>query len=247
MLIALCRTSVLLLAGHTSTHTPQPVQSSGATWIVSRYPWISLERKGLDLNVSGAVQGARLVHLHADGGVGADDGALAAVDAGGIEDRDLLGDGPLLIGGGPAREGPVDRKSAHWKQIALPGDQPGRHPLHEVGAVSGPPASDRRVTCAGVHPMKRGERAVDGREVPLDDRPPALAVGLLHRLLDRAMASSAGSTPASWKKQGCITVLMRLPMPPRHAVGVDDPQVDVLVDQLLLDRAGSRSHTSSGP
>ena len=44
----------LALAGHTSTHTPQPVQSSGATWIVSRYPWISLERKGLDLNVSGA-------------------------------------------------------------------------------------------------------------------------------------------------------------------------------------------------
>ena len=36
MLIALCRTSVLLLAGHTSTHTPQPVQSSGATWMVSR-------------------------------------------------------------------------------------------------------------------------------------------------------------------------------------------------------------------
>ena len=36
MLIALCRTSVLLLAGHTSTHTPQPVQSSGATWIVMR-------------------------------------------------------------------------------------------------------------------------------------------------------------------------------------------------------------------
>ena len=36
MLIALWRTSVLLFAGHTSTQTPQPVQSSGATWIVSR-------------------------------------------------------------------------------------------------------------------------------------------------------------------------------------------------------------------
>src|SRR5580765_3638248 len=36
MLMALWLESVLLLAGHTSTHTPQPVQSSGATWMVSR-------------------------------------------------------------------------------------------------------------------------------------------------------------------------------------------------------------------
>ncbi len=33
MLMALCLTISLLLAGHTSTHTPQPVQSSGATWM----------------------------------------------------------------------------------------------------------------------------------------------------------------------------------------------------------------------
>ena len=36
MLIALWRTSVFDFAGHTSTQTPQPVQSSGATWIVMR-------------------------------------------------------------------------------------------------------------------------------------------------------------------------------------------------------------------
>ena len=38
MLIALWRTSVFDFAGHTSTHTPQPVQSSGATWIVIAVP-----------------------------------------------------------------------------------------------------------------------------------------------------------------------------------------------------------------
>ena len=38
MLIALCLTTSLLLAGQTSTHTPQPVQSSGATWIVISMP-----------------------------------------------------------------------------------------------------------------------------------------------------------------------------------------------------------------
>src|ERR1019366_2456489 len=31
MLMALCLASLLLLAGHTATHSPQPVQSSGAT------------------------------------------------------------------------------------------------------------------------------------------------------------------------------------------------------------------------
>src|SRR6056297_2616283 len=35
MSIALCLTTCLLFAGHTSTQTPQPVQSSGATWTVS--------------------------------------------------------------------------------------------------------------------------------------------------------------------------------------------------------------------
>src|SRR5688572_28165209 len=54
MLRDLWRTSVLDLAGHTSTHTPQPVQSSGATWIVIRAPLMSFERKSFDLNVAGA-------------------------------------------------------------------------------------------------------------------------------------------------------------------------------------------------
>ncbi len=54
MSMALCRTSVLLLAGHTSTHTPQPVQSSGATWIVSQWPGRSLDRNSLLRNSAGA-------------------------------------------------------------------------------------------------------------------------------------------------------------------------------------------------
>ena len=54
MLMALWRTSVLDLAGHTSTHTPQPVQSSGATWIVSAWPDTSLDRNALVRKPSGA-------------------------------------------------------------------------------------------------------------------------------------------------------------------------------------------------
>ena len=52
--MALWLTSVLLLAGQTSTHTPQPVQSSGATWIVRRWPGRSRDRNSLCRKPSGA-------------------------------------------------------------------------------------------------------------------------------------------------------------------------------------------------
>src|SRR5664279_4283506 len=54
MLMALCFTSLLLFAGHTSTHNLQPVQSSGATCSV--YFNVSNSRHlGLELlNVAGA-------------------------------------------------------------------------------------------------------------------------------------------------------------------------------------------------
>ena len=92
MSIALCFTSSLLRAGQTSTHTPQPVQSSGATWIVSWCPGSSRERKRLLAEaVRRAREGLRGEHLHADRRVRADDRALAAVDADRrVPDRDLV-------------------------------------------------------------------------------------------------------------------------------------------------------------
>ena len=53
MLIALWPISVLLFAGQTSTQTPQPVQSSGATWIVRWCSARSLDRNGLVRKPSG--------------------------------------------------------------------------------------------------------------------------------------------------------------------------------------------------
>ncbi len=38
MSMALCAATSLLLAGQIATHTPHPVQSSGATWIVTSLP-----------------------------------------------------------------------------------------------------------------------------------------------------------------------------------------------------------------
>ena len=125
MLMALWRTSVFDLAGQTSTHTPQPVQSSGATWIVRRWPARSFERKLFDRNdVGSTVEGGGLEDLHADRGVRADDGALAAVDADvGIPDRDLLGDGPLLVLRRARRERAVDREGGDRQQISVAGHQ----------------------------------------------------------------------------------------------------------------------------
>lgn len=54
MSMALCLTSSLLLAGQMSTHTPHPVQSSGATWIVIHRPGFSRSRHSLCWNDSGA-------------------------------------------------------------------------------------------------------------------------------------------------------------------------------------------------
>src|SRR6266511_4280663 len=58
MSMALCLASSLLRAGHTSTHTPHPVQSSGATWMVSASPGCSREEKSLDWNPCGAPSSA---------------------------------------------------------------------------------------------------------------------------------------------------------------------------------------------
>ena len=55
-----------------------------------------------------------------------------------------------------------------------------------------------------------------------------------------AMASSRGSTPEMAKKQVCMMVLMRTPMPVcrGHLEGVDDVELELLGDDLLLHLPG---------
>ncbi len=54
MLMAFSRVSVLFFAGQISTQIPQPVQSSGATWMLYFIPAHSLSRTSVDLKVAGA-------------------------------------------------------------------------------------------------------------------------------------------------------------------------------------------------
>jgi hypothetical protein len=82
--MALRLTAVLSLAGQTATQTPQPVQSSTATWMVNFLPCIpgSRQRASMDLNPFGGVRQQALVyHLGADDGVRAVHRAAPALDA----------------------------------------------------------------------------------------------------------------------------------------------------------------------
>ncbi len=54
MLMALCPFCVFDSAGQNSTQTRQPVQSSGATWMVYLEPFTSADLKSIDLKVEGA-------------------------------------------------------------------------------------------------------------------------------------------------------------------------------------------------
>src|SRR6266568_2663772 len=56
MLMALRLVSALFLAGQASTHSPQPVQSSGATWRVYAAPGNSFHRAGDVLNPAGPAE-----------------------------------------------------------------------------------------------------------------------------------------------------------------------------------------------
>src|SRR5438445_6958633 len=59
MFSAFSRVSPLFFAGQISTQMPQPVQSSGATWMLYFIPAHSLSRTSVDLNVAGAASSSR--------------------------------------------------------------------------------------------------------------------------------------------------------------------------------------------
>jgi len=130
---------VLVVAGQTSTHTPQPVQSSGATWMVSRWPGRSLDRNGLwgrsESGIASIASGANTFMRSAEWGH-----TLVYLPQSmqtSESQRDLLGDGSRLLGSGPGGEGPVDGQGADGDKVALAGQEPGGDPLHEVGGVVG--------------------------------------------------------------------------------------------------------------
>ena len=114
MLIDLCLTSVLLLAGQTSTQTPQPVQSSGATWIVSRWSTRSRDLNSLELEAAGAPStasaGKTFIRIAACGQTMAHLPQSMQIDGSQIgSSRAIARFSNCVV---PDREGPVDRERA---------------------------------------------------------------------------------------------------------------------------------------
>ena len=189
MSMALCFGLVRSFAGQTLTQRLQPVQSSGATWIVKSSPLYSLPLYAVDLKVGGAsAERALVVHLRPDRGVRAHERALVALDADlRIPDGDLEREVPLLPFRRPDRPRAVDREGAHGKQVALAGQHHRGHLLHEVRRPLG---DHRRTRARGARRLRHGnlvqvgERLVHDLAVPAHDLRTALAVGLLDRLLD---------------------------------------------------------------
>jgi hypothetical protein len=118
------------------------------------------------------------------------------------------------------REGAVGGR-ALTGQVALACQQHRGDALDEFVAVVLEPAADCAwlVACAGHLDFVpfRPDRAVHGSEVLLQNRLASFAVGLLDRVLDLLDRFLSGRMLASAKKQVCMTVLMRTPMPASRA------------------------------
>ena len=181
--------------------------------------------------------------LHANSPVGADDGALSAVDAdAGVPHRDVLGDGAFLVLGRAGREGAVDGHRAHRQLVALAGDEGRGDAADELpGVVSGGPGHH--------HPGSGGaqrdvgepfEGAVDGREVAGDDRLAALGVGLDHRVLDARRGFVGGQHARQAEEAGLhdrVDAITHAHLV-GHGEGIDDPEIDPLLHQRAAHVAG---------
>ena len=162
----------------------------------------------------------------------ADDRALAAVDAEGlVPDRDLVGKGALLEPGGAGLVGAADAHLAHREVVAEAGDEGPYDRLlaHLAKGRGGDRVGNRDLGQAG-------ERCVDRDEVATHDIRTAATVGLLDAVLDQPDRDVLRDHVCQREEAGLHHGVDARAEPGvvRDAGGVDDPQVEVLGDQVLL-------------
>ena len=181
--------------------------------------------------------------LGADGRVGTDEGTLAALDAQiRIPAGQLQGDGALFPGGGAQGPGAVRRYLAHRQFITLTGDEGGGDFAHELRGLIGHrrPEIEIALHAGGqLHLVQVVQRRIDGGEVALHDLAPLASVGLLHRLLDLLDRLPALQYAGNGEEAGLHDGVDAPPhaSAPGHLVGVDDPQLHLLLQHLLLQGA----------
>ena len=250
MFSALCLTSCLLRAGQTSTQTPHPVQSSGATWIdSSRSPGARASRTPCDAEPLGRAVQRRAVRTPSCGPRRA--GTRSRTCRSRCRSTGPRSGSPrrcarfshraVPVGNVPSTGQRADRAAGRRPRRASARSRAGRSPEPRAA-----PAGRRRVVAVAV---RRHADLVRARRAPRP-RPPGSAAPRSRPACRRsssidariaAIASSRGSTPESAKKHGCMTVLMRPPIPASRATAFASitHSVEPLVQDLLAaPRAG---------
>ncbi len=223
-----------------------------------------LDRVGVPL-VLGALERDRLVRsgrarelrrledLRADRGVRAHHRALVALDADLLVPHgDLESDVPLLpLGGG---EGPraVGRERAHGQEVALSLEHDARDALHEVRrgvGHDGRAAARRRDLHGDGHLGEVREGPVDGREIAAHRLLALPAVRLLDRLLDLGDGLLAGQDARDREEAGLHDRVDAAAHSERlgDLVGVDDEDLELLLEDLLLHLEGKLVPRLGGP
>ena len=143
----------------------------------------------------------------------------------------------------PVGQVPSTGKALTGQQVAVAGEHQRRHRCTKSGASAGTTGGRRarrgRRAPGTCDLGEAAERRVHGREVALQDLGSLLRVGLLDRLLDLRDRASRAAAPREREEAGLHD---RVDAPlqaglARDAVGVDDEEAQLLLDDLLLDLA----------
>ena len=170
-----------------------------------------------------------------------------------IPDRNLGGDAPLFVLGRARRE-TCRRRAGRSRAASRPGRRswppsPGRRSRRRSRRQRPAAASCPWLSPAPPPRCKTRERLVDRGKILRDDRLAPLPIVLRIASLMCPIASSRGNSPARAKKQLCIAVLIRAPMPasPGYVVTIDDLEPQLLVDDLLLHARAAGGPTPARP
>ena len=192
----------------------------------------------------GALGVLGLIGLEPDDGVGADHGALAALDADlRIPHGDLLGDVALLVLGGAGGEGAVLGELGDLEALALVGDHLAEDSLTNCGASAGTGLFmwSLRGGLAGYFDLVVSVRARSMAAMFFCDDVGALpVVGLLRVLLDEldglVLGEDAGDLEEGGLHDGVDAAAHAGLLGDGHAV--DHVEAELLVDDGLLDLGG---------
>ena len=243
MLMARSFTSFLLLTGQHSTHSAQPVQSSGATWRAYFLSLRSFQRAGTALKV-----GARrpvTAHRRAWRAARCADRPIRTYRTGYKALRPRPGSREPCCASPTARwrwGRRHPRERANGQIVAIAGDNLRRYLPDKVGRRGGDRRADielRRERARNWNLMQKTEGRVHRREILAHHAFAALPVGLLDSMLDGSDGVFAREHAADREKAGLhdgVDALAHTGLA-GHFITIDNVERELLVHDLLLNGA----------